>query len=112
SLRRPASMRITISGMPRPGVETKDIALALVAKLGTAAATGYSIEYAGDTVRAMDMESRMTLCNLSIEMGANIGLVAPDDVTFAFLRKTPNAPQGRLWWRALKSWRSLSTDPS
>src|SRR5690606_18872547 len=105
-------MRITISGMPRSDVEAKDIALALVSELGTAGATGYAIEYAGEAVRAMDMESRMTLCNLSIEMGANIGLIAPDDVTFTFLRKTPNAPQGKLWWCALKLWRTLTTDPS
>jgi 3-isopropylmalate/(R)-2-methylmalate dehydratase large subunit len=109
-VRKPQSLRITIEGVTGPGVEPKDIILALVARLGTAGATGQAIEYAGATVSAMDMEGRMTLCNLSIEMGANFGMVAPDDTTFNFLRNTPNAPQGTQWDAAVANWRALAGD--
>jgi len=109
-VRKPRSLRISIEGRLNPGVEAKDVILALVGLLGTAGATGHAIEYAGSAVRAMDMEARMTLCNLSIEMGANFGMIAPDDTTFAFLKATPNAPQGALWDQALAYWRTLPTD--
>lgn len=108
--RKPRSLRITIDGQPNTGIEAKDIILSLVHLLGTAGATGCAIEYAGSTVRGMDMEARMTLCNLSIEMGANFGMVAPDETTFTFLKRTPNAPQGELWEQALAQWRTLTTD--
>jgi len=109
-VRKPRSLRITVDGKLNPGVEAKDVILALVAQLGTAGATGCAIEYAGVAVRAMDMEARMTLCNLSIEMGANFGMVAPDETTFAYLRDTPNAPQGEHWDQAVTQWRTLATD--
>lgn len=110
-VRKPLSMRIVINGLMHPGVETKDVILALISKYGTASATGYAIEYAGEAVRNMDMEERMTLCNLSIEMGANFGMVGPDETTFKFLAGTPNAPQGVMWDRALAQWRILPSDP-
>jgi 3-isopropylmalate/(R)-2-methylmalate dehydratase large subunit len=109
-VRKPRSLRINIDGTPATGVETKDIILSLVRLLGTAGATGHVIEYAGSAVRAMDMEARMTLCNLSIEMGANFGLVAPDETTFAYLHGRLNAPQGTLWEQAVTLWRTLPTD--
>ena len=109
-VRKPRSLRITIDGVTGPGVEPKDIILALVAQLGTAGATGQAIEYAGAAMRAMDMEGRMTMCNLSIEMGANFGMVAPDETTFNFLRNTANAPQGMQWDVAVAHWRTLPGD--
>jgi 3-isopropylmalate/(R)-2-methylmalate dehydratase large subunit len=104
-------MRITIEEELGTGVEAKDVALALIAQLGAAGAAGHAVEYGGAVVRAMDMEARMTLCNLSVEMGATLGLVAPDETTLAYVRGTPNAPQGVHWTEAAAHWRTLRTDP-
>ncbi|MCW5628657.1 MAG: 3-isopropylmalate dehydratase large subunit [Rhodoferax sp.] len=109
-VRKPRSLRIRIDGSLAPGAEAKDIILALVAQLGTGGATGCAIEYTGSAVQAMDMEARMTLCNLSIEMGANFGLVAPDDTTYSYLQGRANAPRAGEWEQAIAYWRTLTTD--
>lgn len=106
---KPKTMRITIDGSLRKGVEAKDVALYLMAKLTTSGGTGHFIEYAGAVVENMSMEGRLTLCNLSIEMGARGGLVAPDDTTFAYLKHTPHAPKGEAWKEAVKRWRELKS---
>lgn len=104
---KPKSMRISIEGSLRPGVTAKDVALYLMAQLTTSGATGYFVEYAGEVVRNLSMEGRLTLCNLSIEMGARGGFVAPDDKTFAYLKGTPYAPKGEAWDKAVAYWRTL-----
>jgi len=106
---RPPVMRLTIDGTLSPGVSAKDVALAWIAALGVDGARGHAIEYAGQTVRNMSMEARMTLCNLSIEGGARCGMVAPDDTTFAWLRGRPYAAAG--WDGAVAHWRTLPSDP-
>jgi len=106
---RPPVMRLTIDGTLSPGVSAKDVALAWIAALGVDGARGHAIEYAGQTVRDMSMEARMTLCNLSIEGGARCGMVAPDDTTFAWLRGRPYAAAG--WDGAVAHWRTLPSDP-
>lgn len=108
--KRPARMRITIAGELQPGVEAKDVILAVIAQLGASAGTGYAVEYAGPVVERMGMPGRLTLCNMSIEMGARMGMVAPDEVTFAWLRGRPHAPQGAQWDEAVAGWRKLRTD--
>lgn len=108
---RPKTMRITVNGTLAPGVTAKDIALFLIARLTTGGATGYFVEYAGEAVRALNMEQRMTLCNLSIEMGARGGLIAPDDTTFEYLRGREYAPGGAEWDAAVAYWRTLPSDP-
>ena len=105
------NMRVVIEGTPAPGVGAKDFALAVIGEIGTAGGTGYVIEYAGDAVRALSMEGRMTLCNLTIEGGARAGLVAPDETTFDYLRGRPAAPKGGAWDIALASWKTLFSDP-
>jgi 3-isopropylmalate/(R)-2-methylmalate dehydratase large subunit len=105
------NMRVVIEGTPAPGVGAKDFALAVIGEIGTAGGTGYVIEYAGDAVRALSMEGRMTLCNLTIEGGARAGLVAPDQTTFDYLRGRPSAPKGGAWDIALASWKTLFSDP-
>ncbi|MBR5652518.1 MAG: 3-isopropylmalate dehydratase large subunit [Prevotella sp.] len=104
---KPKSMRITIDGTLQPGVVAKDVALYLMAQLTTSGATGYFVEYAGSVVTNMSMEGRLTLCNLSIEMGARGGFVAPDDTTFAYLKDKPFAPKGEEWDRAVEYWKTL-----
>jgi len=104
---KPKSMRISIDGHLGWGVSAKDIALYLMSKLTTSGATGYFIEYAGSTIRGLSMEGRLTLCNLSIEMGARGGFIAPDEVTFAYLKGRENAPKGEDWDRAVAYWRML-----
>jgi 3-isopropylmalate/(R)-2-methylmalate dehydratase large subunit len=104
-------MRITIDGALGRGVTAKDLALYMMAQLTTSGATGYFVEYAGTTVASLSMEGRLTLCNLSIEMGARGGMVAPDDVTFDYLRGRENAPRGSEWDRAVAHWRTLCSDP-
>lgn len=106
---KPKSMRISIEGSLRPGVTAKDVALYLMAQLTTSGATGYFVEYAGEVVRNLSMEGRLTLCNLSIEMGARGGFVAPDDKTFAYLKDTPYAPKGQEWDKAVAYWRTLKS---
>lgn len=109
--RRPRTLRVTIDGCLADGVSAKDIILAVIAQLGTAGGTGQVIEYAGEAIRAMSMEGRMTVCNMSIEAGARAGMVAPDDTTFQWLAGRPQAPQGADWDAALVRWRSLGSDP-
>ena len=108
---RPKRIRISVEGVLGAGVTAKDMALAIIAKLGTGYAAGCAIEYAGSAVRALSVEGRLTLCNLSIESGSRLGLVAPDETTFAYLRGRPYAPQGADFDRAVEHWRQLATDP-
>ncbi len=108
--RKPRRMRMTITGSLAPGSTAKDIALTWISRLGADGARGYAIEYAGDTVTSLSMEGRMTLCNLSIEGGARCGMVAPDAVTFDYLRGRPWAPSGDAFDRACQAWRALATD--
>ena len=92
------------------GVTAKDLALGIIGQIGTDGATGHVIEYAGEAVRALSMEGRMTLCNMSIEAGARAGMVAPDETTFAYVQGKRFAPQGADWERAVDHWRTLSSD--
>lgn len=108
---RAKNMRVMITGPLGFGVAAKDIILALIGKIGSAGAVGYAIEYAGDAVRALSMEGRMTLCNMSIEAGARMGLVAPDETTFIYIKDRPMAPRHSLWDAALADWRSLFSNP-
>ncbi|HMA89181.1 MAG TPA: 3-isopropylmalate dehydratase large subunit [Burkholderiales bacterium] len=108
--RRPKTLRARFEGMLAKGVYAKDMVLALIARVGAAGGTGHAVEYAGGAVRALGMEARMTLCNLSIELGAKIGMVAPDQTTFDYLRGRRFAPQEELWDEALGWWRTLSSD--
>ena len=94
----------------RTGVTAKDIILAIIGEIGTAGGTGHVIEYAGEAIRALSMEGRMTICNMSIEGGARAGMVAPDEKTFAYLKDRPKAPKGAMWDRAVDYWRTLTTD--
>ena len=107
---KPKSMRININGQLAKGVTPKDVALFLMAQITTSGATGYFVEYAGDVVRNMSMEGRLTLCNLSIEMGARGGFIAPDETTFNYLRGREYAPQGEEWDKAVAFWRMLKSD--
>ena len=107
---KPKSMCININGKLKKGVVAKDVALYLMSQLTTSGATGYFVEYAGDVVRDMTMEGRLTLCNLSIEMGARGGFIAPDEVTFAYLKGKPYAPQGEEWDKAVAAWKELKSD--
>ena len=104
---RPKTMRITVNGSLKPGVSAKDIALYLMKEMTTGGAAGYFVEYAGSAVKALSMESRLTLCNLSIEMGARGGMIAPDETTFAYLKDKEYAPKGGEWDKALAYWRTL-----
>lgn len=108
---RPRTMRISVEGRLAPGVTAKDMALYIIARMTTGGATGYFVEYAGEAVRALSMEGRMTLCNMSIEMGARGGMVAPDEVTFDYLRGRDFAPKGDDWSKAVEMWRKLPSDP-
>jgi 3-isopropylmalate/(R)-2-methylmalate dehydratase large subunit len=107
---RPGTMAITVDGEVPPGVTAKDIVLAVIARIGTGGGIGSVLEYRGSAIRALSMEGRMTVCNMSIEAGARAGLIAPDDVTFAYLEGRPAAPKGAEWERAVEDWRSLVTD--
>jgi 3-isopropylmalate/(R)-2-methylmalate dehydratase large subunit len=107
---RPRTCEVRLDGRLAPGVSAKDVILALIAKIGVGGGTGHVLEYRGEAVRAMSMEERMTVCNMSIEAGARAGLVAPDDTTFQFLAGRPHAPQGAGWDRALAEWRTLPSD--
>ncbi|MVW70927.1 3-isopropylmalate dehydratase large subunit [Bordetella sp. 15P40C-2] len=109
--RRPPTMRVTITGRPGPQATAKDVILHVIGTLGTAAATGHAVEFAGDCVRAFDMEARMTLCNLAIEMGARVGMIAPDETTYAYLANRPYAPKGDAFDRAVLAWSSLPSEP-
>ena len=108
---RPGTMAITIDGAPGPGVSAKDLILGVIARIGTSGGTGMIVEYRGTAIRGLSLEGRMTVCNMSIEAGARAGMIAPDDVTFAYLEGRPHAPTGPAWESALDDWRSLVTDP-
>jgi 3-isopropylmalate/(R)-2-methylmalate dehydratase large subunit len=111
-LQKPAkNMRVLVEGTLPFGCTGKDITLAVIGRIGTAGGTGHVIEYAGDTIRALDMAGRMTLCNMSIEGGARSGMVAPDETTFAYIRGRPMAPKGEALERAIAYWRTLPSDP-
>ena len=107
---RPKTMRITVNGKLRPGITAKDLALYIISKMTTGGATGYFVEYAGEAVENLSMEGRLTLCNLSIEMGARGGMIAPDDVTFEYIKGREFAPKGEEWEKALAYWKTLKSD--
>jgi 3-isopropylmalate/(R)-2-methylmalate dehydratase large subunit len=107
---RPSTLAIRVEGRLHPGVTAKDLILGIIAKIGVGGGTGHVIEYAGPAIRALSMEERMTVCNMSIEAGARAGMIAPDDTTFEYLAGRPHAPQGKAWERALEDWRRLPTD--
>ncbi len=108
--RRPGTMAVTVDGELPAGVTAKDVVLAIIGHIGTGGGIGYVIEYRGSAIRGLSMEGRMTVCNMSIEAGARAGLIAPDDVTFAYLEGRAHAPTGTAWERALDDWRALTTD--
>ncbi len=108
---RAKTMRVTFMGRPETGVSAKDMILALIGRIGASGAVGYAIEYAGQAVRDLSMEGRMTVCNMSIEAGSRTGLVAPDDKTFAYLADRPRRPRNEDWDRAVAAWRGLASDP-
>ncbi len=108
---KPRSMAVTVEGDLPTGVTAKDVILGIIARMGTAGATGHVIEYRGSTIRSLSMEGRMTICNMSIEAGARAGMIAPDDKTFEYLRGRPYAPRGAAWDTAVADWRGLATDP-
>jgi 3-isopropylmalate/(R)-2-methylmalate dehydratase large subunit len=110
--RKPRTLAVNVSGPPlAAGVTAKDLILAIIGHLGVSGGTGHVLEYRGETVRGLDMEERMTVCNMSIEAGARAGMIAPDETTFAYLEGRPRAPAGDAWERALALWRGLPTDP-
>ncbi|HPG40654.1 MAG TPA: 3-isopropylmalate dehydratase large subunit [bacterium] len=108
---KPKTMNVKVEGTLRQGVSAKDIILALIAKIGTGGGTAHVIEYTGSAIRALDMEARMTVCNMSIEGGARAGMIAPDDITFNYLAGRKYAPQGAAWEAAVAKWRTLPSDP-
>ena len=111
-IQQPAkNMRITVEGDLPAGVTAKDLILAVIGKIGTAGGTGHVIEYAGEAIRDLSMEGRMTICNMSIEAGARAGLIAPDETTFAYLKGRPMAPKAGAWEQALAHWKTLPSDP-
>ena len=109
--RKCKTLAVNIEGNLARGVTAKDLILALIGKIGVAGGTGSVIEYRGSTIRAMSMEERMTVCNMSIEAGARAGMIAPDEVTFKYLKDTPRAPRGAAWDAAVARWRAFSSDP-
>ena len=107
---RPKTMRITIEGQLGKGIYSKDIILYIISKLSTSGGTGHFVEYAGSAIRSLSMEARMTICNMSIEMGARGGMIAPDKTTFEYIKDRDYAPSGQLWEEALAYWSTLYTD--
>jgi 3-isopropylmalate/(R)-2-methylmalate dehydratase large subunit len=107
---KPKTMEIRIDGELPSGVTSKDIILGIIGRIGTGGATGHAIEYTGSTIRSLSMEGRMTISNMSIEAGGRVGIIAPDDTTFAYIEGRPHAPKGKLWEEALDYWRTLPTD--
>ena len=108
--RRPKTMRVMFEGRLPFGVTAKDLILALIGHIGAAGGTGYAVEYAGSAIRDLPVEGRLTICNLSIELGAKMGLIEPDDKTYDYLRERTYAPQGEMWQRAVEAWRQLPSD--
>ena len=108
---RPKTMEIRVNGTLGKGVTAKDVILAIIGKIGTDGATGYAVEYTGDVIRALSMEGRMTICNMSIEAGARAGMISPDEKTFEYVKGRQFAPQGADWDAAVAEWRQLATDP-
>jgi 3-isopropylmalate/(R)-2-methylmalate dehydratase large subunit len=106
----PKTLAVTVEGTLRPGVTAKDLILAVIARLGIGGGTGFVIEYRGSAIRALSMEERMTVCNMSIEAGARAGMIAPDETTFAYLEGRPRVPTGAAWDAAVEAWRSLPSD--
>jgi 3-isopropylmalate/(R)-2-methylmalate dehydratase large subunit len=104
------NMLVQVDGQLPPGVTAKDIILSIIGEIGTAGGTGYVIEYAGEAIRSLSMEGRMTVCNMSVEGGARAGMVAPDETTFAYVKDKPRAPKGAAWDKALAYWKTLHTD--
>jgi 3-isopropylmalate/(R)-2-methylmalate dehydratase large subunit len=109
-LAKPKTMAINVEGTLKPGVTSKDIILAIIAKISTGGGQGYVLEYRGSAIRALSMEARMTICNMSIEAGARAGLIAPDETTFEYIKGRPHAPQGAEWDTAVAYWKTLKTD--
>jgi len=109
--RRAKNMRVSVQGDLPPGVTSKDLILGIIGHIGTAGGTGHVIEYAGDAIRRLSMEGRMTVCNMSIEAGARAGLIAPDEKTFTYLKGRPSAPKGAAWEQAVAFWKTLPSDP-
>jgi 3-isopropylmalate/(R)-2-methylmalate dehydratase large subunit len=107
---RPQTMAVTVDGDLQPGVTAKDVVLAILGRIGTGGGIGHMIEYRGSAIRSLSMEGRMTVCNMSIEMGAKAGLIAPDETTFEYLAGRPHAPQGDDWDAAVADWKTLITD--
>ncbi|MEJ0040014.1 MAG: 3-isopropylmalate dehydratase large subunit [Gammaproteobacteria bacterium] len=107
---KPKTLAVNAHGRLRPGVTAKDLILAIIGKLGVGGGTGHVIEFRGDAIRALDMDERMTVCNMSIEAGARAGMIAPDETTYAYLEKTPRAPKGAAWDAAVARWKQLPTD--
>ena len=107
---KPGTMAVTVEGELPAGVAAKDVILGIIARIGTNGGVGHIVEYRGSAIRALSMEGRMTICNMSIEAGARAGMVAPDDTTFAYVEGRPHAPHGADWERALEDWRTLPTD--
>jgi 3-isopropylmalate/(R)-2-methylmalate dehydratase large subunit len=108
---KPGTMAVTVDGELPHGVSAKDVILGIINRIGTGGGTGHIVEYRGSVIRALSMEGRMTICNMSIEAGARAGMVAPDDTTFGYVEGRPHAPHGADWERALDDWRTLPTDP-
>src|SRR5207253_1950377 len=108
--RDPLTYEVRVDGRLTPGVSSKDIILALIARIGVGGGTGHVFEYRGDAIRALTMEQRMTICNMSIEGGAKAGLIAPDDTTFEYVAGRTHAPSGAAWDAAVATWRSLPSD--
>jgi 3-isopropylmalate/(R)-2-methylmalate dehydratase large subunit len=109
--RKPKSFAINVEGKLPPGVTAKDLILAIIGRVGVSGGTGHVFEYRGSTIRGLSMDERMTVCNMSIEAGARAGMIAPDEVTFAYLDGRPRAPQGADWTESMAHWRTLATDP-
>jgi 3-isopropylmalate/(R)-2-methylmalate dehydratase large subunit len=109
--RRAKNMRVSVEGDLPQGVTAKDLILGIIGQIGTAGGTGHVVEYAGDAIRKLSMEGRMTVCNMSIEAGARAGLIAPDETTFDYLKGRPSAPKGAAWEQAVAFWKTLPSDP-
>ncbi|MEP6883187.1 MAG: 3-isopropylmalate dehydratase large subunit [Gammaproteobacteria bacterium] len=109
--RRPKTFAVNVEGRLRPGVTAKDLILAVIGKIGVSGGTGHVLEYRGAAIRALSMDERMTVCNMSIEAGARAGMIAPDDTTFAYLKDKPRSPKGAAWDAAVARWRTFVTDP-